>query len=63
VSFLTTLRKLVLGETWKLPAAVAVLLVLALIVRELTPRIWETAGGPLFLGGVIAALVWIVGSS
>ncbi len=56
MSFLAATRKLVLGETWRLPIAVAALLGSALLLRELTPSLWETAGGPLLLIGVLAAL-------
>jgi hypothetical protein len=57
MSWLATTRKLILGETWRLPIAVAVLLVSALVLRAAAPDLWETAGGPLLLLGAIAALV------
>jgi hypothetical protein len=55
---LGTLRKLVLGETWLLPAGVvAVALVGALIARPLLPGAWEHLGGFLLLAGVGGVLV------
>jgi hypothetical protein len=56
VSFLAATRKLVLGETWRLPIAVLSLLGSALVLRAVAPALWETAGGPLLLLGTIAAL-------
>ncbi len=57
MSTLRTLRKLVLGETWMLPAGVAVVLVVgALVVRPLLGGAWEHAGGFLLLAGVLAVL-------
>jgi hypothetical protein len=52
----TALRKLVLGETRALPAAVAVLLVGALVLRALAPDLWDDAGGFLLLAGAVVAL-------
>jgi len=63
MSWLTTTRKLVLGETWRLPIAVAVLLISSLVLREVAPSLWEAAGGPLLLLGAIAALAFSVLSS
>ena len=57
MSTLRTLRKLVLGETWTLPAGVgAVLLTIALVVRPLLDGAWEHAGGFVLLAGVLAVL-------
>jgi hypothetical protein len=50
------LRKLVLGETWALPAAVAVLLAGALVLRAVAPDLWDDAGGFLLLAGAVVAL-------
>lgn len=58
MSALRALRKLLLGETWVLPAGVAVvLLVLGLAVRPLLGDAWPRAGAPLLLAGVLAVLV------
>ena len=50
------LRKMILGETWVLPAAVAILLVTALVLRAVAPDFWEDAGGFVLLAGAVAAL-------
>ena len=60
MNWLTTTRKLILGETWRLPIAVAVLLISALFLRAIAPGFWESAGGPLLLLGTIATLVGTV---
>src|SRR6201999_3222661 len=49
-------RKLVLGETWALPATVAVLLAGALVLRAVAPDLWDDAGGFLLLTGAVVAL-------
>jgi len=57
VTFLRTLRKLVLGETWILPLGVAaVVAAAALVVRPLADGAWEHAGGFVLLAGVLAVL-------
>ena len=50
------LRKLLLGETWALPAAVAMLVGAALALRAVAPDLWDDAGGFLLLAGAVAAL-------
>jgi hypothetical protein len=50
------LRKMVLGETWALPVAVAVVLAGALVLRAVAPEVWDDAGGFLLLAGAVAAL-------
>jgi hypothetical protein len=50
------LRKLLLGETRALPAAVAVLVAAALVLRAVAPQLWDDAGGFLLLGGAVIAL-------
>jgi hypothetical protein len=52
----TALRKLVLGETWALPAAVTVLVAGALVLRAVAPDLWDDAGGFLLLLGAVVAL-------
>jgi hypothetical protein len=53
---MTALRKLLLGETRALPAAVAVVLVAGLALRALAPEFWDAAGGFLLLVGAMLAL-------
>jgi hypothetical protein len=52
------LRKLILGETWTLPAGVAVALAVAGIARAAngTHGWWHDAGGFVLLAGVLIAL-------
>ena len=50
------LRKLLLGETWALPVAVAVLVVAALVLRAVARDVWDDAGGFLLLAGAVIAL-------
>jgi hypothetical protein len=50
------LRKLVLGETRALPAAVAVVLAAGLVLRAVAPGFWDAAGGFLLLVGAVLAL-------
>jgi hypothetical protein len=56
MSLLRTLAKLIFGETWFLPAAVAAAVAVALVARELLGDDWDRAGGFVLLAGVIAAL-------
>jgi hypothetical protein len=56
VSFLRALRKLVLGETWLLPGAVALALGIAAAARGLAgPRGWWSGGGGWLLLGLLVA--------
>jgi hypothetical protein len=48
------LRKLVLGETWTVPAGVAAVLVVGLLLRG--HEWWVHAGGFVLLAGVVATL-------
>lgn len=59
---LATARKLILGETWRLPIAVAALIAAALALRAAAPSLWEDAGGPLLLAGTIASLAYSLGA-
>jgi hypothetical protein len=65
MSLVRTLRKLILGETWTLPAGIAtVVLVTALIVRPLLGAgTWRHAGGFILLAGVAVVLMLSVSSS
>ena len=42
---MTALRKLLLGETRALPAAVFTLLAAGLVLRAVAPGFWDAAGG------------------
>jgi hypothetical protein len=53
---MNALRKLVLGETWALPLAVAVVLAGALVLRSVAPDFWDDTGGFLLLLGAVVAL-------
>jgi hypothetical protein len=57
-TFLRTLRKLVLGETWALPLGVALAVAAAAIVREVAGPggWWRDGGGWLLFGLLVAAL-------
>jgi hypothetical protein len=50
------LRKLVLGETWTLPAGVALTLVAALVLDAAGPGWWHRAGGFVLLCGALVTL-------
>jgi hypothetical protein len=52
------LRKMILGETWALPAAVAIILVTALVLKAVAPGFWDDTGGFLLLAGAVAALTF-----
>jgi hypothetical protein len=52
------LRKMVLGETWALPVAVALLLALGLVLRAVAEGFWDDAGGFVLLLGAVLALRW-----
>jgi hypothetical protein len=56
MSLLRTLRKLIFGETWFLPAGVAAAVAAALVVRHLAGDEWRDIGGFVLLAGVIVAL-------
>jgi hypothetical protein len=64
VNLLRTLKKLILGETWTLPAGVATaVLVSALVIRPLMGDTWRHAGGFVLLAGVAGALLLSVSLS
>ena len=60
---ISTLRKLVLGETWALPIGVAVAVGCAGVLSALAGDAawWRDAGGFVLLGLVVLALVVAVG--
>lgn len=57
MSTLRTLRKLVLGETWTLPAGGALTLLAALAARGYDDTLWRRAGGTVLVAGVLLTLV------
>ncbi len=57
MTFLRTLRLLVLGETWTLPLGVAALLLGGLVLRALDEDLWREAGGVVLLAGVVVVLL------
>ena len=58
MSLLKTLRKLILGETWLLPAGLAVcLLVCGLVLKPALGGGWSSAGGFVLLAGVLATVL------
>ncbi len=57
MSTLRTLRKLILGETWTLPAGVVLLLLTAVALRALDAELWRQGGGLVLLAGVLLTLV------
>jgi hypothetical protein len=59
MTFLRTLRKLVLGETWVLPIGVALAVGAAGLLRELAGDRgwWHSSGGFVLLGLVLVALL------
>jgi hypothetical protein len=52
-----TLRKLVLGETWTLPAGIVAAVLGAVVVREVAGSSgwWEPGGGFVLLGLLVVA--------
>jgi hypothetical protein len=61
VSFLRSLRSLVLGETLALPISVAALLGAALALRAASEAAWDALGAPFLVVGVLAVLLLNVG--
>lgn len=58
MTFVRTLRTLVLGETWLLPLGVAaVVLGSALVARPLLDANWDGLGGFVLLAGVAVVLM------
>jgi hypothetical protein len=57
MSTLRAIKKLVLGETWILPAGVAAVLVVGGALKAAAPDAWSDAGGALLAAGVLAVLL------
>jgi hypothetical protein len=57
MSTLRAIKKLVLGETWILPAGVAAVLVAGAVLKSAAPDAWSDAGAALLAGGVLAVLL------
>jgi hypothetical protein len=57
VSFLRTLRKLVLGETWRLPLGITAAVLVAVAVRAAAGADgwWRDLGGVVLGAGLLAA--------
>jgi hypothetical protein len=60
VNVLRGVRSLVLGETWALPVAVALLAGAAILLHEVAPELWSDAGAALLLVAVPSVLVFAV---
>lgn len=55
---LSSLRRLLLGETWSIPLGIAGALVVALLVRHgLAPGTWAHLGGFILAGTIVATLL------
>jgi hypothetical protein len=64
VTFLRTLKTLVLGETWLLPVGiVAVVLLTSLVARPLLADAWTDLGGFVLLAGIGVVLAVSVSAS
>lgn len=60
MSVLRDLRKLLLGETWRLPGGLVATVAVALLARAVLGDLWRDAGGFVLLAGVSVVLVWSV---
>lgn len=55
---LRTLKKLLFGETWLLPAGIAIVIAAAdLVIRPAAAGAWPHLGGFLLLAGVLVVLI------
>jgi hypothetical protein len=63
MTFLRTLKKLLFGETWLLPAGLALALLVTLAFRDALGDDWHHIGGFVLLAGVLAVVVTSVGRS
>jgi hypothetical protein len=63
MTLLRTLKNLLLGETWLLPAGLAVSVGASVLVRHLLRHGWHDVGGFVLLAGVVVALLTSVAVS
>ena len=63
MTFLSTLKKLLFGETWLLPLGLLLAVAVTLVVRQLLGGEWHHVGGFVLLAGVLAVVVTSVGRS
>ena len=57
---LRTLKKLLVGETWLLPAGLLAAVAVALAARKALGEQWDSIGGFVLLAGVAVVLVLTV---
>jgi drug/metabolite transporter superfamily protein YnfA len=57
MSSLRSLKKLLFGETWLLPAGIAVCRSASLLIRALAPDAWDHLGGLILLAGILGVLL------
>jgi hypothetical protein len=56
---LTSLRRLIFGETWTIPLGVGAALALAVLIRAALPETaWQTVGGFCLAASIVAALAY-----
>lgn len=60
MSFLRALRVLVLGETWTVPAGVALTVSACALLEAVSGAWWTDLGGFVLLAGAIATVTWSV---
>ena len=60
MTVLRTLKKLLVGETWLLPAGLLAAFAVALVARQVLERQWAHAGGFILLAGVGVVLLTAV---
>lgn len=63
MTFLRPLKKLIFGETWLLPAGLALAVLATLAARDALGVHWQHIGGFVLLAGVLAVVVGSVGRS
>jgi hypothetical protein len=57
MSTLRTIKKLLLGETWLLPAGIAAVFTAAALVRAVFHASWAHMGGFVLLAGILIVLL------
>jgi hypothetical protein len=57
MSTLRAIKKLVLGETWILPAGVAMVLVAGAGLKAAAPGTWDDVGGAILAAGMFGVLL------